>query len=580
MATSATVVGMQASQPTAHSESSQRACVAVESARDLARRRRRTRLSGRTGTLDPGVVDVVSFEGHKDLLRASRLSLVMSLGAAIFTTGEGSAETYTLSQQVTAIDAFLSHNWAVSRVKKFLCLTLHFNIRIAVLAAVSTLAVVAFADSQGARMFVLYHPVNNHPVNTGEPGLAFLQHGCGCSFLTTPVFLLVVFFGHELQRLVGFCESVVFLDKTCIHQVDEALQKQGILKLGAFLRNSSRMVVLYTDLYLTKLWTVYEVACFLSMHPPSHLIVVPTFQPVLVFGGIVIMWCRRLLFVFLTEESFLTLFTIDIFTYLPATCVSVVVFRRWAREKEAIHQRVANFQLDGCTCFCEDDRPVVYHSIAQLMRAIREVRRDASEQDALESFNGLVRECVSISITCSIGPIGLTYRHIVAILLCTFVPTYFDIYLMGKFLEDTVLLPEDVVVRFRVVWAAMFATWTFGIFPLFIALISKVCRLWLHLQGWQEWTFLTCTAVVSLLILFGLKTATEGRLVSVAVNGPHRDVGAAAVAVLLVVTTLLAVAVFTWTRRLHEDLDEQEAEPRGVRSAWRIKISQGPQTSP
>jgi len=103
---------------------------------------------------------------------------------------------------------------------------------------------------------------------------------------------------------------------------------------------------------------------------------------------------------------------------------------------------------------------------------VSDVASDASDQDALKAFNGLVRECVPMSLTFSIGPTGLTYQHVVAIFLCTLVPTWADIYLLG-----TLPHPEAWRVRYRLCWAAIFATWTFGIFPLFVALISMVCRL-------------------------------------------------------------------------------------------------------
>merc|ERR1712004_957450 len=72
---------------------------------------------------------------------------------------------------------------------------------------------------------------------------------CGFSFfVVVPVFFLVFFFGHKLLRLVCRYDPLVFLDKTCIHQTDKALQEEGIHKLGAFLRKSSSMVIIYTDL--------------------------------------------------------------------------------------------------------------------------------------------------------------------------------------------------------------------------------------------------------------------------------------------------------------------------------------------
>jgi len=67
----------------------------------------------------------------------------------------------------------------------------------------------------------------------------------------------------------------VFLDKACISQVDTRSQRAAILKLGAFLAKSDQVIVLYSNVYLKKLWTVYEVASFLVLHPVDRMKVVP-----------------------------------------------------------------------------------------------------------------------------------------------------------------------------------------------------------------------------------------------------------------------------------------------------------------
>merc|ERR1740121_2482032 len=95
---------------------------------------------------------------------------------------------------------------------------------------------------------------------------------------------------------MGCRGCMVFLDKTCIHQTDLERQRRGILKLGAFLRSSKKMVAIYSDLYLTKLWTVYEIACFLALHPVSQLVVIPIYQPILVFGGIFMSYSASIVF--------------------------------------------------------------------------------------------------------------------------------------------------------------------------------------------------------------------------------------------------------------------------------------------
>ena len=45
-----------------------------------------------------------------------------------------------------------------------------------------------------------------------------------------------------------------FVDIACIHQADEQLMKQGILKIGAFLAASSELRVLWSVPYLSRLW--------------------------------------------------------------------------------------------------------------------------------------------------------------------------------------------------------------------------------------------------------------------------------------------------------------------------------------
>ena len=59
----------------------------------------------------------------------------------------------------------------------------------------------------------------------------------------------------------------------------------GIANLAAFLAYSWSMVVLYSDVYLEKLWTVYEIASFLLLFPRGRLHVRPVYFPKLVLSG-------------------------------------------------------------------------------------------------------------------------------------------------------------------------------------------------------------------------------------------------------------------------------------------------------
>ena len=79
-------------------------------------------------------------------------------------------------------------------------------------------------------------------------------------FTTIPVFSIVLFVaGDIVHRAACLRNPTIFLDKTCIHQTDALRKKAGIEKLGAFLFHSRRVLVLFTDLYLKKLWELLRV---------------------------------------------------------------------------------------------------------------------------------------------------------------------------------------------------------------------------------------------------------------------------------------------------------------------------------
>ena len=47
-----------------------------------------------------------------------------------------------------------------------------------------------------------------------------------------------------------------FVDVACIHQADEALMRQGIRSIGGFLSVSPELRILWSPVYLSRLWCV------------------------------------------------------------------------------------------------------------------------------------------------------------------------------------------------------------------------------------------------------------------------------------------------------------------------------------
>lgn len=503
-----------------------------------------------SGDMEPDLMKVLSFRGSEYLLRASRLTSVMRHGAAIYSRGKGTAETFALSERVATIDVFISHNWDVHRAHKFAFLVLHFNLRFLFVATAVVMAVVAAATSLGIRPFVLKVPIIEIDPSAGD-----IEYSPAGILLTTPLSLLAVCFGHELQRLAGWHGCTVFLDKTCIDQVDLGRQEEGIRRLGAFVRSSSRMVAMYTDIYLTKLWTVYEVACFLSLHHPSRLHVIPNFQPLVVFGGAASVYFGSLM---RTAAGSLRL-GLGLAATAAGLCVGIIevaiLLRFWARVKEKIRKRVENFSVDDCTCFCEDDRPLVNRNIASLMRVTGEVNVEAPEQEALEAFNCIVRRRLSKSLTASIGPLGLGYLQVVAIFAPSILPMGADFFAFGALQSQ-----GEWVTRFRVAGCLWYIAVAFGIYPSAVAFLAWWCGRCVHLRRCQEVIYV-CLGGLLLWVGMIVQYAVCERLFWSAVyggSGRGRALSAATLASICVLSIPLAMFMFTSGRRVGNDEEEEE----------------------
>ena len=89
------------------------------------------------------------------------------------------------------------------------------------------------------------------------------------------VFWLVLLPHSDLVPAHLQSEHRIFLDKVCIHQTDPRLKQEGIAHLGMFLFFSGQLLILQTDDYLERLWTVYEVATFLRLNLKGRLVILP-----------------------------------------------------------------------------------------------------------------------------------------------------------------------------------------------------------------------------------------------------------------------------------------------------------------
>ncbi|KAF4661425.1 hypothetical protein FOZ61_003198 [Perkinsus olseni] len=137
-------------------------------------------------------------------------------------------------RQVSKFDVFISHPWCISRMNTFLSLAFVYGTGFPFFLSFSLCAVLRYA-------------------------------GCRVS-----VCLVAGWF----SWLGGFiCDGVfsrnnttVFLDKYSIDQLDNSEKQESIRSMREFLEKSDEILILWSSVYNTRLWCVYEMACFLKDH--------------------------------------------------------------------------------------------------------------------------------------------------------------------------------------------------------------------------------------------------------------------------------------------------------------------------
>lgn len=399
-----------------------------------------------------------------ELLRGARVHNVMAGFGATFKESSGSSASYAMSEMVTTIDDFISHSWVTGRWIKFLTLALHYNLRAAMLAAWVAGVLVSLL-SLGGVIPVLMFP--------------FAQNMYFTAWLTGHVvFVFVLCFGQELRGLFScFCsrEPVVFLDKICISQVDKEVQMKGIQSLAGFLRVSRNLLVVYSDVYLRRLWTVYELASFLSLHQDcSRIVLLPTWQPIPIAG----------MMLGLAFTSIFVHFRLDYFTGVPIysllwalnTGSCAFVIRRWNKYMRDIEQTIESFSIRHAAVAVEADRAIIEGNVTTFMRYIGRVPPDTTEGEALDAFDAMVRKELPSSLRYSFGPHAFPYLTILASSM-TFFLVALDQATWFLLNDAPVAAASRLIYRISVSWAMC---------PVFLVLITKIVVTNLHFTGTKE----------------------------------------------------------------------------------------------
>jgi len=346
------------------------------------------------------------------LLRALPITKVQARGGKILYSNEGTAQDYELSQPVGHIDAFLSHTWSTPRWKKYLTLVLYNNLLAAFLVSLCCSAFACVLVCAGVLPLL-----DLHAIDEARSRFKFYEFevGATCQLVGIATFLLALLTWHEALNICSCCRTpMLFLDKACVHQTDPALKQQGIRNLAGFLRRSRNLVILYTDAYMNRLWTVYELATFMLQCKGRRVDFLSVEITILLTCAMAIDQLWMVIISFLPLDWLLSapwrMETKHFLICLPRMVGMSFVMMRSATVMEGIFKRLAEFDIKTAECTCEADRPLVLSSVEAFVKATCQLPAGAGQDTALEAFNHMVHRRVPRLMIASLGTVGIRYK--------------------------------------------------------------------------------------------------------------------------------------------------------------------------
>ncbi|CAK0818927.1 unnamed protein product [Prorocentrum cordatum] len=147
----------------------------------------------------------------------------------------------------------------------------------------------------------------------------------------------------------------------------------GVQSLGGFVKQSRRMVVLWSERYFSRLWCVFELACMVVTHdgqmgvvdfcPLSFGVLVVCMRSVCVFNDLFLLSVRSIYGFEEHDESALLFSPWLVFVWVLLLIASMAnlwhgfFFR--AVDVRELRGQVLGFQSASAECFDESDRPIV-----------------------------------------------------------------------------------------------------------------------------------------------------------------------------------------------------------------------------
>ena len=378
-------------------------------------------------------------------LRATPADRVVEFAGRILRSDTGCH--FKHSEAVKEIMTFISQSWQAPAWSKTLTLLYHYNWKPAVIVS-NTLAVLMM-------VFFSYNLL---------PGMMKAPRFHADEIYLGPWSLCVGVVSFVLVLVFRPPRELVFLDRVCINQADPADKREGVLNIGACLKHSKKLLVIWENTFsqrflrlatihfcpcfilgssssrrrtrrrrkgkkrtrrgrkpLTllfslitnklRLWCMFEVAAFLKSHENTDLVV----QPLCIAEYVVGVFCLNCVFwggaVFLPCGSVLSLYT-----YIVGNCAfagfAAILVHRHRRDVEAMQLQLQSFKMADAQSYCctvehrEPDGSEFTCDREVMLRCIQHWF------GSIEEFERSVQTKVKDALTQQLGSIGFPYTAI------------------------------------------------------------------------------------------------------------------------------------------------------------------------
>ncbi|CAE7445703.1 unnamed protein product [Symbiodinium sp. CCMP2592] len=216
--------------------------------------------------------------------------------------------------------------------------------------------------------------------------------------------------------------KLAFLDVACINQVDDQLKTEGLVSMGAILKRSKSLLVLWDSSYTSRLWCMFEMAAFLHSKGPTaderrHLVVCPVFVgPTLLLGNLGL--SLLLLAVEVTQLPIVPWGAMIICgLFFPCFTVLAYVVLEHCRSIDVVQKQVRCFTIQQALCHCCSSGHIDPYTGEPSMcdRSIL-IRCISSWFGSPEQFESLVRHHVMTILVHQLANNVFSYWRVVQIL--------------------------------------------------------------------------------------------------------------------------------------------------------------------